>query len=50
MQVGQTSTVTDSALSSHGFPTGLVYVVIDQIPCGNNPPSGVAKYKWIVSK
>lgn len=46
---GQTATVTDSATSMRGFPVGLVYVVIDQIPGGNNPPSGVAKYEWTVN-
>lgn len=46
---GQTSTVTDSAVSSRGFPPTVAYVVIDQIPGGNKPPSGVAKYEWIVN-
>lgn len=45
---GQTSTVTDSALNTRGFPPTTAYVVIDQIPGGNKPPSGVAKYEWTV--
>lgn len=34
--------------SVRGFPPTVAYVVIDQIPGGNNPPKGLLKYEWEV--
>lgn len=44
----QSSTVSSGDNSLRGFPATTAYVVIDQIPGGNNPPKGVLKYEWEV--
>ena len=44
----QSSTVSGEVSSVRGFPPTVAYVVIDQIPGGNNPPKGLLKYEWEV--
>lgn len=45
---GQSSTISNGDNTLRGFPATTAYVVIDQIPGGNNPPKGVLKYEWEV--
>lgn len=46
----QAETVPAESSSMRGFPATTAYVVIDQIPGGNNSPSGLVKYEWAVSR